>query len=126
LGKAAVLECLAATDASGRLSLQLVEAHDAALAVACRTGLRWEVLSSAISKEEPDGIVCIQAALNDPSNSVMLMHEMQIIKHMSRVCMTEKNAAGEVLLESVRARLTAEGFPGIEAPGVPSVAPLRD
>ena len=117
LGKAAVLECHAATDASGRLSLQLVEAHDAALAAACRTGLRWEVLSSAISKEEPDGIVCIQAALNDPSNSIMLMHEMQIIKHMSRVCMIETNAAGEVLLESVRARLTAEGFPGIEAPG---------
>ena len=104
-----MFECPAATDVAGRLSLQLAEAHDAALAAACRTGLRWEVLSSALTKEEPEGIVCIQAALNDPANAGMLMHDMQIIKHTSRVCMSAWNAAGEVLLEYVRLRLLAEG-----------------
>ena len=62
LGKAAVFECPAATGAEGRLSLQMVEACDAALAAACRTGLRWEVLASALTLEEPDGIPCMQAA----------------------------------------------------------------
>ena len=42
---------------------------------------------------------------------------MQIIKHMSRVCMSERNAAGEVLLDSVRSRLFAEGFHGADSPG---------
>ena len=116
LGKAVVHDCPAATDPARRLSLQLVEAHDAALAAACRTGLRWEVLSSALAVEEPDWILCIQTALNDPANAVMLMHEMQIIKHMSRVCMSERNAAGEVILESVRSRLLAEGFHGTDSP----------
>ena len=92
-----MLDCPAATDAAGRLSLQLVEAHDAALAAACRTGLRWEVLSSALTKEEPEGIMCIQAARKYPAISCMLMHDMQIIKHMSRACMSDKNAVGEVL-----------------------------
>ena len=31
--------------------------------------------------------------------------------------MSEKNAAGEVLLEFVRSRLLSEGFPGIDSPG---------
>ena len=58
--------CVQATDAEGRLSLQLVQAHDSALAEACRNGLRWEVLSQAVEIEEPTGVMCIQAALNDP------------------------------------------------------------
>ena len=57
LGKAVVHDCPAATDPASRLSLRLVEAHDAALAAACRTGLRWEVLSSALAVEEPDAIL---------------------------------------------------------------------
>ena len=118
LGKAAVHDCPAATDPASRLSLVLVEAHDAALAGACRAGLRWEVLSSALAVEEQDGILCIQTALNDPANAVMLMHEMQIIKHMSCVRMRERNAAGEVILESVRSRLLAEGFHGADSPAL--------
>ena len=74
-----MFECPAATDAAGRLSLQIVEAHDAAFAAACCTGLRCVVLSYAPTKEEPDGVLCIQAALNDPANAFMLIHEMQII-----------------------------------------------
>ena len=68
-------------------------------------------------KEEPERVLCIQAALNDPANAEMPMREMQIIQHMSRVCLSENNAAGEVLLESVRSRLLSEGVPGVESPG---------
>ena len=49
-----------------------------------RHGLLWEVLSHALEVEEEDGLVCIQAALNDPAHANMLVHEMQIVKQMSR------------------------------------------
>ena len=61
IGRAVVGNCLQATDAEGRLSMQLVQAHDSALAEACRNGLRWEVLSQALGLEEPGGVICIQA-----------------------------------------------------------------
>ena len=41
---------------------------------------------------------------------MMVMHEMQIIKHLARVCALETSTAGSVCRESVRARLLAEGF----------------
>ena len=69
----------------------------------------WEVLPHALEVEDEDGLVCIQAALNDPAHANMLVHEMQIIKQMSRACMSECNKAGEVSVQAVRARLRAEG-----------------
>ena len=36
-------------------------------------GSRWEVLLHALEVEEPGGVVCIQAVLNDPTHSVMVM-----------------------------------------------------
>ena len=110
IARAVVANCPQATDAEGRLCLQLVEAHDSALAEACKYGLRWEVLSRNLEIEEPGGVLCIQAALNDPANAMMVMHEMQIIKHLARVCALETSTAGSVCRESVRARLLAEGF----------------
>ena len=103
IGRAVVANCSQATDAEGRLCLQLVEARDSALAEACEYGLRWEILSHALEVEELGGVLCIQATLNDPANAMMVMHEMQIIKHVSRVCMLESATAGQVSLESARA-----------------------
>ena len=45
IGRAVVANCSQATDAEGRQCLQLVEAHDSALAEACEYGLRWELLA---------------------------------------------------------------------------------
>ena len=41
----------------------------------------------------------------------MLVHEMQIGKQLADVRMSESEVAGEVRLETVRARLVAEGLP---------------
>ena len=109
IGQALVSGCPEATNAEQRLNLALVEAHDFALAEACRLGLVWEVLSHKLALEEKDGIVCIQAALNDPANAMMLVHEMQIINQMSRVCTLERDKAGEVSVQTVRDRLRHEG-----------------
>ena len=39
-----------------------------------------EILSHALEVEEFVGVLCIQAALNDLANAMMVMHEMQIKK----------------------------------------------
>ena len=111
VGAAVVRNCPEATDASGRLNLALIAPRDSALAEACRVGLRWEVLSAKLEQENPDGVLCIQAALNDPARAAMLVHEMQIVKQLADVCTAESNVAGEVRLETIRARLVAEGVP---------------
>jgi hypothetical protein len=113
-----------ATDAEGRLSLQLAQAHDSALAEACRNGFRWEVLSQALEIEEPTGVMCIQAALNDPANAMMVMHEMQVIRQLASVCSLEGTVSLQASVESVRARLGAEGFPAAECANL-GLAQLR-
>ena len=114
IGRAVVGSCVQATDAEGRLSLQLVHAHDSALAEACRNGLRWEVLSQALEIEEPFGVMCIQAALNDPANAMMVMHEMQVIRQLASVCALEGTVSSQASVATVRARLSAVGFPVAE------------
>ena len=59
IGRAVVAKCSQATDAEGRLCLQLVEAQDSALAEACEYGLRWEILSHALEVEELGCVMCI-------------------------------------------------------------------
>ena len=46
---------------------------------------------------------------------MMLMHEMQVIKHLSRVCSSEVSAAGEVVAQSMRARIIQEGLSGVDS-----------
>ena len=60
LGRATVADCLVATDAQLRLSLQLVEAHYSALAAACKHGLLLESFAHAMEIEELDAVTCIQ------------------------------------------------------------------
>ena len=91
VGRAVVADCSQARDAEGRLCLQLVEAHDSALAEPCEYGLRSAILLRALEVEELGGVLCAQAALHDPANARMVMHEMPVIKHLSRVCMLESS-----------------------------------
>ena len=51
LGRAVALDCPDGTDAAERLNLQVVEAHDSALAEACRVGFLLEVLSGILETE---------------------------------------------------------------------------
>ena len=111
VGGAVVRSCPDATDAAACLSLALITPRDSALAEACRVGLRWEVLASKLEEEQPDGVLCIQAALNDPAHAAMLVHEMQIVKQLADVCTKESDVAGEVRLETIRAQLMSEGLP---------------
>ena len=73
--------------------------------------MRWEVLSAKLEQDHPDGVRCIQAALNDPAHAAMLVHEMQILKQLAEACTAECDVAGHVCLETVKARLVAEGLP---------------
>ena len=68
-----------------------------------------------MESEELDAVTWIQSALNGPAHAVMLMHEMQLIKHFSRVCSAELRVAGEVSVQAVWARLIQEGFPAVDS-----------
>ena len=85
--------------------------RDSAFSEACRLGLRWEVLSAKLEQDFPDGVRCIQVALNDPAHAAMLVHEMQILKQLAEACTAECDVARHVCLETVKARLVAEGLP---------------
>ena len=95
-------------DADGELNLKKCALVDPALAEACSKGLRWEVLSCRIEKEE-GGIAAVQAGLNDRAAAQMMQHEMQNIKHLAKYCSAEANAASEVQAGQVRAKLMAAG-----------------
>ncbi len=103
LGSARAESCSGAVDASGCLQLALVSAADPAMARACRAGLRWEVLSYKLEVEEPDGVVCISAALNEAGTAHMLQHEMESVKQLALVCSTETCKASVVWTPSAAA-----------------------
>ena len=104
-------------DSSGKLSLSMCSLFDSALAEACSRGLRWEILSYKIAEEE-DGIDCVQAGLNERAAAQMMQHEMQNIRQLAKFCSAEANAANEVSLGQVRAKLAAVGASAlVESPG---------
>ena len=104
-------------DSSGKLSLSMCSLFDSALAEACSRGLRWEILSYKIAEEE-DGIDCVQAGLNERAAAQMMQHEMQSIRQLAKFCSAEANAANEVSLGQVRAKLAAVGAAALaESPG---------
>ena len=100
--------CREIADASGNLNLQKYALADPAMAVACATGLRWEVLSWRIEEEE-DGIASVQARLHDRAAAQMTQHEMEVIKQLAKFCSAEANTASEVKAGQVRAKLVAVG-----------------
>ena len=69
-------------DSAGRLSPGLLQQIDPAFASAIHSGLLWEVLSSAIEEEEPDGCAVIQAALNAKNGLFLVCHEMQALSRL--------------------------------------------
>ena len=84
------------------------------------TGLKWVILSHRIEIEEPDGIACIVAALNERASAQMTMHEMETIKTLQRVCTAETAVSQVVAIETVRSRLQQQGFSALaESPGMP-------
>jgi len=87
--------------------------------------LRWEVLASKLEEEQPDGVFCIQSALNDPAHAAMLVHEMQIVKQLADVCTKESDVAGEVRLETIRAQLISEGLPCASSNSFSTIATVR-
>ena len=93
-------------DSTGRLSLGLLQEVDPAFANAIHTGLSWEILSSAIEDEEPDGCAVIQAALNAKNSLFMVTHEMQAISRLmglaSSPVVTEKKNKWEYVLRRMR------------------------
>ena len=103
VGGAVVRKCPQATDASSSQSLSLIARCDSALAEAFRVGLRSEFLSANLAQDQPDGVLCIQAALIAPAHTAMLVHEMQIVKQLSKVCTNESDVAGDVRLVTIRA-----------------------
>ena len=80
----------------------MVSLVDPALAGACAQGLLWDVLSHRIEEEEPDGIGCIVAALNERASAQMMMHEMETIKTLARICTSLAGAAHDFALATVR------------------------
>ena len=106
-------------DLNGRLSLDRVSLVDPAMAGTCSMGLKWDILSHRIEVEEPDGIACIVAALNERASGMMMMHEMEVIKTLARICTTSAATAHEVALDTVRAKLHDQGFSALaESPGL--------
>ena len=99
-----------AMDSTGRLSLEHVGIHDPAMGVACDQGLKWDVLSHVIEREEPDGLSCIVAALNDRGQAQMLMHEMEALKTLARACTREGQIAQGVGMGTVRETLRQQGY----------------
>ena len=110
----------AAADESGKLSLERVGFHDSALAEACVDGLKWDILSFRLEQEEPDGVSCIVAALNERQAAQMMNHEMESIKALAKVCTKEGQIAQDVSEKAVKERLVGLGFSALaESPGLP-------
>ncbi|MCP4245162.1 MAG: hypothetical protein GY772_31875, partial [bacterium] len=65
----------------------------------------WEVLSSAIMVEEPEGCTIIQAALNSKNGLFLVAHEMQALASLSRICFTFAVAERHLSFEAARAKL---------------------
>ena len=70
-------------DTEGRLSIQMLQGVDSAMAEHIQQGIYWEILSFELEIQHPvDGVSCVQASLNDPQAVAMTKYEMQAIAHM--------------------------------------------
>ena len=70
----------------GTVHLDLLAARDPAFAEHVENGLLWEVLAWEMEDEEPDACTVVQAALNSKNDTYLVMHEMQALSHLSRLC----------------------------------------
>ena len=92
-------------DSSGKLSPGMLQAIDPAFAEAVHTGLLWEVLSSTIEEEEPDGCAVIQAALNAKNGLFLVCHEMQALARLMTLTSSSVLAGRHSQWEFVQRRM---------------------
>jgi hypothetical protein len=69
----------------GRLSLEIVGQVDKDMADHCQRGLKWEVLSHKMAREEPSAFEIIQAAMNAKNASGLMEHEMEHLNGLATV-----------------------------------------
>ena len=88
----------------GTVHLDLLAARDPAFAEHVENGLLWEVLAWQMEDEEPDACTVVQAALNSKNNTYLLMHEMQALSHLSRLCKTIIRGCGGARLQNTQGK----------------------
>ena len=88
----------------GTVHLDLLAARGPAFAEHVENGLLWEVLAWQMEDEEPDACTVVQAALNSKNDTYLLMHEMQALSHLSRLCKTNIRGCGGARLQSAQGK----------------------
>ena len=101
----------------GTVHLDSLAARDPAFAEHVENGLLWEVLAWEMEDEEPDACTVVQAALNSKNDTYLVMHEMQALSHLSKLCKQKtirgcggarlQNAQGKGALYAARVRRAA-------------------
>ena len=88
----------------GTVHLDLLAARDPAFADHVRNGLLWEVLAWQMEDEEPDACTVVQAALNSKNGTYLVMHAMQALSHLSRLCKQIIRGCGGARLQSAQGK----------------------
>ena len=88
----------------GNVHLDLLAARDPAFAEHVENGLMWEVLGWQMEDEEPDACTVVQAAMNSKNNTYLVMHEMQALSHLSRLCKKNIRGCGGARLQSAQGK----------------------
>ena len=88
----------------GTVHLDLLAARDPAFAEHVENGLLWEVLAWQMEDEEPDACTVVQAALNSKNGTYLVMHEMQALSHLSRLCKKIIRGCGGARLQSAQGK----------------------
>jgi hypothetical protein len=91
----------------GKYSLPKLRAEDAGFYLAAETGLLWDILSSAIEDEEPDGCAIIQAAMNAKNTMFLMRHEMQALAALVQYTHASAVAERALSLDAARRKLKA-------------------
>jgi hypothetical protein len=92
---------------SGKHSLAKLRGVDPSFARAAETGLLWDILSSAIEVEEPDGCAIIQAAMNAKNSMFLMRHEMQALAALVQYTHASAVAERALSLDAARRKLKA-------------------
>ena len=80
---------------------------DPPFARAAETGLLWDIMSSAIEVEEPDGCAIIQAAMNAKNCMFLMRDEMQALAALVQYTASSAVAERALSLDAARRKLKA-------------------
>ena len=109
----------------GTVHLDLLAARDPAFADHVQNGLLWEVLAWQMEDEEPDACTVVQAALNSKNDTYLVMHEMQALSHLSRLCKRSSAVAEELDFKVLRERVRSTLPEFAEQPDLSGPLPIR-